>query len=509
MILRVQTRSGTSRVNDIIPSWSLLQLKQHFQKLESVGAPPDRQVLFLRSGMKTQQLEDDDTTLKSYNIQNGDIIIVQHLDPAPMVIDDTSEEIEVIEDEIDQILHEEDGWTDTGRTRYCQHRDNAKCNRCMPIAPWAVQNHDPWKSKGLKHIPFHSWVRELGYQSSNTVPALSEPTYKIKKEGETKVNSVTITRQPYRHVDHVQFENRNIIDKFVSGWRESGKQRCGVLYGRYEKENSIPLGIRATVSALYEPPQKSFTSRTVLLKDNRAEIVDEVAQKLGLRKIGFTWTAITVDQETKEIIEDRPADSPLTSKEMVRMSLLQSRNPSPWEHSHSGTFGSKFVSVLLSGKDGGIDLEAYQTSNQCVSLVSEGAVRASKEDPELFRVRKDTDEYTFADLLYAGKDEYGNNVIHRAEPYFPAHYFLISLTHGFAIESDSMFKSYDFPAVRNKTRPQWEKVRDQVSGKSGSRFLEASILMNILLLIYYMLEKMNMETTLYIVQSLISLLTTF
>ena len=53
------------------------------------------------------------------------------------------------------------------------------------------------------------------------------------------------------------FENGNMVDRFLNYWRSSGHQRVGYLYGRYELYDGVPLGIRAVVSAIYEPPQVS------------------------------------------------------------------------------------------------------------------------------------------------------------------------------------------------------------------------------------------------------------
>ena len=61
--------------------------------------------------------------------------------------------------------------------------------------------------------------------------------------------------QLYRHVDNIMFENGNIVDRFLNYWRSFGHQRIGFLYGRYEAYNAVPLGIRAVVAAIYEPPQ--------------------------------------------------------------------------------------------------------------------------------------------------------------------------------------------------------------------------------------------------------------
>ena len=51
------------------------------------------------------------------------------------------------------------------------------------------------------------------------------------------------------------FEDGAIVNRFIEGWRQSGEQRFGYLIGRYTEFNDVPLGIRAVVSAIYEPPQ--------------------------------------------------------------------------------------------------------------------------------------------------------------------------------------------------------------------------------------------------------------
>lgn len=63
--------------------------------------------------------------------------------------------------------------------------------------------------------------------------------------------------QVYRHVDNVMFENAHLVERFLNYWRSTGHQRIGFLYGRYEIHADVPLGIRATVAAIYEPPQVS------------------------------------------------------------------------------------------------------------------------------------------------------------------------------------------------------------------------------------------------------------
>lgn len=51
------------------------------------------------------------------------------------------------------------------------------------------------------------------------------------------------------------FENGNMVNRFLNYWRSSGHQRIGFLYGHYEVYDGVPLGVRAIVSGIYEPPQ--------------------------------------------------------------------------------------------------------------------------------------------------------------------------------------------------------------------------------------------------------------
>ncbi len=51
------------------------------------------------------------------------------------------------------------------------------------------------------------------------------------------------------------FEDSKIVDRFIEGWRRSGYQRIGYLYGTYQEYTDVPLGIKAVVAAIYEPPQ--------------------------------------------------------------------------------------------------------------------------------------------------------------------------------------------------------------------------------------------------------------
>ena len=52
----------------------------------------------------------------------------------------------------------------------------------------------------------------------------------------------------------------------------------------------MPLGVKAVVAAIYEPPQHGSDDGLELLDDPHAPAVEKVAAGLGLRKVGWVFT---------------------------------------------------------------------------------------------------------------------------------------------------------------------------------------------------------------------------
>lgn len=177
----------------------------------------------------------------------------------------------------------------------CRHNSNGCCVHCSPLEPW---DENYLKEQNIKHLSFHSYLRKLtsGVDRGKFV-AFDDINCKIKSGckdhlpwpkgicSKCQPSAVTLNRQIYRHVDNVMFENTILVERFLNYWRRSGHQRMGFLYGNYEVHSDVPLGIRARVAAIYEPPQESTRDSIKLLEDHNAKDIDEFAAAMGLVKV--------------------------------------------------------------------------------------------------------------------------------------------------------------------------------------------------------------------------------
>lgn len=404
-----------------------------------LGVPIASQKFMYRSVDGTIELNPK-LPLENYKLHSRDTIEVEFTNGSKQ------ESKLIVEDPVDIELRREDGWINIPKTKYCTHGKNAKCTHCMSVAPWNAQEHEHFKDMNLKHISFAAWLRHKEYNSPNNPIFLEDTNYKIENIGMVSGKerlSVRLERQPFRHIDHIEFDDPKMIDRFLNEWRNTGKQQCGYLYGKYIKDPSgIPLGIRAVVSAIYMPPQLEVDGIPKLLKDHNEAKVDKYADIFGLRRVGYIWTAIKVD-DYKRIVCDRE-DYKLTSYECAKSAHLQNKYPSPCKISNTGTYGSKFVSVLVTGnKEQSIEIEAVQISNQIARLVRDRVVKMS-DKKECLRVREPKENRIQPDVIYNAKNEYGIVVQHKANPYFPSEFCIVDVRHSSPLNPNPMFAGDEF-----------------------------------------------------------------
>ncbi|KAK0173737.1 hypothetical protein PV328_006888 [Microctonus aethiopoides] len=346
----------------------------------------------------------------------------------------------VVEDEVDQHLWKLDGKIQRKRDeKLCRHGANGCCVHCSPLEPF---DESYLKEQNIKHLSFHSYLRKLtaGVDRGKFLQ-LEDISCRIKRGckdhppwprgicSKCQPNAITLNRQPYRHIDSVVFENASLVERFLNYWRSTGHQRLGYMYGRYEIYSDVPLGIRAVVAAIYEPPQESTRDSIVLLPDERNSLVEDLAQNLNLRRVGWIFTDLIADDMKKGTVKHvRNIDSHfLSAQECMMAGQFQNQHPNTCRFSPSGFFGSKFVTVCVTGDEKNqVHMEGYQVSNQCMALVRDGCLVPTKDAPELGYVRESTDKQYVPDVYYKEKDSYGNEVSRLARP-LPVEYLLVDV----------------------------------------------------------------------------------
>ncbi|XP_067951814.1 nuclear protein localization protein 4 homolog [Watersipora subatra] len=250
------------------------------------------------------------------------------------------------------------------------------------------------------------------------------------------------------------------MDKFLNFWRSSGQQRMGYLIGKYEEHNDIPLGIRATIVAIYEPPQTCTKNSIEMHEDPNGWLVDALLAALGLRRVGWILTDLLAEDLTKGTVKHSRGtlDSYfLSAEECITAAEFQNRYPNPCRWSSDGIYGSKFVTVIVTGdKDNRIHFEGYQVSDQCMGLVRDGCLIPTYDAPELGYVKESSNEQYVPDVFYKNKDKYGNEITRLARP-LPVEYLLTDMSVGFPIE-----QLYTFSALKSQKNPFPAANRDQI-----------------------------------------------
>ncbi|XP_016344868.1 nuclear protein localization protein 4 homolog [Sinocyclocheilus anshuiensis] len=368
---------------------------------------------------------------------------------------------QIQEDEIDQYLSKQEGKIYRNRDpQLCRHGLMGKCVHCVPLEPFDEDylNHlDP----PVKHMSFHAYIRKLtGGADKGKFVALENISCKIKSgceghppwpEGictKCQPSAITLNRQKYRHVDNIMFENHTIADRFLDFWRKTGNQRMGYLYGRYTEHKDIPLGIRAEVAAIYEPPQIGTQNSLELIEDPKAEAVEEIAAKLGLRKVGWIFTdLLSEDTRIGTVRYTRNKDSYfLSAEECITAGHFQNQHANACRLSPDGHFGSKFVTVVATGgPDNQVHFEGYQVSNQCMALVRDECLLPCKDVPELGYAKESSTEQYVPDVFYKDKDKFSNDITYLARP-LPVEYLIIDITTTFPKDPVFTFSStFRFP----------------------------------------------------------------
>nr|SVE87366.1 EOG090X05T8 [Daphnia similis] len=439
-MLRIQSPEGTRRV-DID---NLAVTRELFEKVLNAFETIEYPFTLYGRRDKSQEIASSDSkTLASYGLKHGDMIFlspiagaVQRVEQptgngkAKNEISNTSLSVStptpsmagskipvrstVDEDQVDLLLQKMDGTVKRKRDpKNCLHGDNSSCIHCLPLEPYDASY---LKDLNVKHMSFNAYLRKLSsgldggkYANLDNISCrikpgcTGHPPWPKGVCSKCQPKAITLNSQPYRHVDNIVFENPNLVEQFLHYWRVTGRQRIGFLYGKFDVHLDVPLGIKGTVAAIYEPPQESTRDSVRLLPDSRQSLVDRLAAKLGLSCIGWIFTDLVAEDISKGTVRNfRNAETHfLSAQECVMAGHFQSLHPNPCRFSSDGYFGSKFVTVCVTGDaQNQVHMEGYQVSNQCQALVRDECLVPTKDAPELAYARQSTAEKYIPDVYY-------------------------------------------------------------------------------------------------------------
>ena len=415
----------------------------------------------------------------------------------------------VKEDTADVFWRSQDGKIPRGRdSRFCKHGTNGMCDYCMPLEPYDATYHT---DQNIKHLSYHAYLRKISPKASSStaaslIPPLSPLSYKVKVPCPSKghppwpagictacqPSAITLQSQPFRMVDHLEIASMDIIDRFLHAWRLTGLQRFGFMIGHYEPYDKVPMGIKAVVEAIYEPPQEGeLDGLTVGIPWEEEPRIKELARNASkpLTVVGYVFTDLdpTPDDRTKSVYKRHGGSFFLSSLEAIFAATLQKANPTNSRSSPDGIFASRLVTAVLTGtEDGGIDVAAYQVSEQATAMVEADMIEASV-DPGIVRVKEEDRSHDSAryvpDVFFRFKNEYGLEVKKSAKPCFPVEYLLVNVrlfwkcclawsylfptqvSHGFPQNPSPLFRSIKF-SIENRPGMENQRVEDVLSSLS-------------------------------------------
>ncbi|KAF8078317.1 NPL4 family-domain-containing protein [Lyophyllum atratum] len=504
MLIRVRSKDGNFRF-EVEPTTDISELLAKILETTTDADPSTFTISNQPRGNEAKISDLKGRSLQNLGLSHGDLVfvgyqskpsssgsneIVSDAQPSvPSTRDATKRPWEVVtEDAVDIYWRSQSGKIPRGRdARLCKHGANAMCDYCMPLEPYDAAYH---KENSIKHLSYHAYLHKITPQATasaaSTLPPLTPLSYKVKipcpSGGHApwpagictacQPSAITLASQPFRMVDHLEIASTDIIERFLQAWRRTGLQRFGWLIGRYEPyDDKVPMGVKAVVEAIHEPPQEGeLDGLTLGLPWEDEPRIRELGKSAStpLTIVGYIFTDLdpTPEDRTKNVYKRHPGSFYLSSLEAIFAATMQKDSPTPSRSSPTGQFASRLVTAVLTAtEDGQVDVSAYQVSEQAVAMVDADMIEASV-DPGIVRVKdedrsEDSARYV-PDVFFTYKNEYGLEVKKSAKPCFPVEYLMLNVTHGFPQNPSPIFRSTRFN-IENRPGLEDQRVEQVLS----------------------------------------------
>ncbi|KAJ6501676.1 NPL4 family-domain-containing protein [Mycena vitilis] len=503
MLLRVRSKDGNFRF-EFEPTADISELLAKVQETAPDADPSSFTISNQPRGNEANFSTLKGRSLKSLGLNHTDLVFVNYVSkeapssssstqPSSDAVPTTTRIWETVkEDPVDVYWRSQDGKIPRSRdARFCTHATNGMCDYCMPLEPYNALYH---KEHAIKHLSYHAYLKQISPKSSSSatstssLPPLTPLSYKVKVPCPSghpswpsgictscQPSAITLQSQPFRMVDHLEIASTDVIDRFLHAWRSTGFQRFGWLIGRYQPYDKVPMGVKAVVEVIYEPPQEGeLDGLTLGLPWEEEPRIRELSASAAtpLTVVGYIFTDLTPTEEdrTKNVYKRHPGSFYMSSLEAIFAATMQKSNPTPSRSSPTGQFASRLVTAILTAtEDGQVDIAAYQVSEQACAMVEADMIEASV-DPGIVRVKEEDRTQGSAryvpDVFFSFKNEYGLEVKKTAKPAFPVEYLMVNVTHGFPQNPSPLFQSAKF-AIENRPGLEDQRIERVISSLAG------------------------------------------
>ncbi len=310
--------------------------------------------------------------------------------------------------EVIYMSYETKGVTEYKKEFTCTHGPDGVCPKCCTLDPLDRKRNEGMKVKYLSRKGYEEMLKEKNSSEDKFDYEKKECTDHGKNVRCMKCmeKAILLSPQIFRWIDYVEFEGREMVERFIGRWRDTRKQRIGLLVGRREKYNMAYEGVKAVVSGIWEVTQEDFPDGAAL-ENVPGEFIWN-----GLEILGVIYTNIYM------------RDGHVYNYK-ITMDYTMSAMELKFLHDVQESIGKEgFVGISVEADtNSDIVLECFMLSEQFKALLRAGFLELST-DPRMF--------WTERDISYIEKNEYDKDVRVRANPLVPVEYFIVRCETGYS-----------------------------------------------------------------------------
>lgn len=309
----------------------------------------------------------------------------------------------------------------------CTHSPEAVCPKCVNLER-DTRMSPP--GENVKYISYGSYIQALEDRGAKE----DEFNYEIKTCEEHPANQkcsrcmekqITLLSQLYRHIDYVEFDSGAMIEEFFISWKNSWRQKIGLLVGTYAEYTKFPLGKKAVVSGIWEIEQECFPDGVALNNVPEKFISDE------LKILGVIYTDFKQDK------------SETTSNKIVENYIVSTSEIDFINDLKQKTGNPAFFGICLSfNQEKDITPKVFMITEQYEALKKANALSLTT-NPQSFKANRE--------IVYHIKNEYDKLVPKQADPLLPVYYFVVTCETGF--KENPMF-----PIMTKIAKPTYKKL---------------------------------------------------